>query len=148
MAAVVIVRVSHGDLVEILAGVLRAMEPDVCLHNYQNPRERADRPTRTATSTAPTRNATAQEKPLPTPRIRVGYISAVYVVTGPHTPINPHAHAMPRSHRANVFAVKIQSVMKIAASSSRIAKPGRRPKRSIIQPPTQKPVVANKAQQM
>ena len=78
---------SHRDLVEILARMLRAVEPDDRRHDQQDHRDQQNAATndqlprsQTETNghnTAPTRNATAQEKPLPTPRIRVGYISAV-----------------------------------------------------------------------
>src|SRR5580700_387944 len=93
-------------------------------------------------STTPMKKATDHENPLPTPRVRVGYIS------GPHTPMKPNDQAMPRSHNANLPSAKIQMVRKNAASNSRMLKPIRRPRRSIIQPPSQNPSVENKAHQM
>jgi hypothetical protein len=55
---------------------------------------------------------------------------------------------MPKSHKAILSWAKIQIVMNTAASTSNTAKPTRRPSRSIIQPPAQKPVVANSAHQI
>src|SRR5262245_10553042 len=74
-------------------------------------------------NTKPTKTATAHEKPLPTPRMRVGYISAVYVVTGPQTPRKPQPHAKPKIHNAILLSAKIQIVMNTAASINRIAAP-------------------------
>ena len=62
--------------------------------------------------------------------------------------MKPQLHAMPKSHKAILSWAKIQIVMNTAASISNKAKPTRRPSRSIIQPPAQKPVLANNAHQM
>ena len=46
-------------------------------------------------STNPNNHATDQENPFPTPRILVGYTSAVKIMLGPQKPRNPMLHSSP-----------------------------------------------------